>query len=567
MNRKEFLKKMSIMGTMPFVLNSVPFKLMAGNESLMRMAANCDGDRVLVFLQLHGGNDGINTLIPVSNYDLYQSVRPNIAIPSTGSRKFITLDSTLGAASQIGLHPDMIGMKNLYDNGKLAIVQGVSYENQNQSHFRGRDILFMGGGSNDYLPSGWIGRYLKDDVAPEIYPDDFPNATHQDPLALEFGNEISLIFHQGDNIPTSISIYNPQQFFDLVETLPGFEDVQGTDPRGIPPAALMNSPYGKEMDWILGLEQKTDEYDDRLLSVYNQGKANDPGVTYPTTYPLNAPARFRNNTLSSQLQIIANLIHGGCKTKVYLIRLGGFDTHAQQVESYDSTMGSHAALLYHISSAMNAFQADLQARNIEDKVLSVTISEFGRRINSNGSRGTDHGLGGPMFLFGKGVKPGVLGTAPNLNEDNVAMQFDYRQVYATIMKEWMCVDATLVDSTNGIFYGDYPGRGTSLDLIDNNAVGVRDFIQKRFHLNSCYPNPAVTTTTISFYINTETDVHMQISDLQGRPVKVLIEGKRLFPGEHSLVVDVKDLQAGMYIYSIKAGLLNDARQLQIVKNP
>lgn len=553
------------MGTMPFVLNSIPFKLMANNQSLLRMAANCDGERVMVILQLHGGNDGLNTLIPVADYDLYQSVRPNIAIPETGSRRFITLDSTLGTAAQIGLHPDMVGMKNLYDNGKLAIVQGVSYENQNQSHFRGRDILFMGGGANDYLNSGWMGRYLKDEFSPEVYPDDFPNTAMQDPLALEFGNEISLIFHQGDNIPTSISIYNPQQFFDLVNELPGFDDVQGTDPRGIPPAALNNSPYGKEINWILGLEEKTDQYDDRLLQVYNAGKAMDPGVTYPTTYPLNAPERSRNNPLSAQLQIIANLIHGGCKTKVYLVRLGGFDTHAMQVESYDQTMGGHAALLYHISSAMNAFQADLQARNIENKVLSMTVSEFGRRVHSNGSFGTDHGLGGPMFIFGKGVNPGVLGNVPDLNEDNVGMQYDYRQIYASIMKEWMCVDPALVDSLNGIFYGEYPGRGVTLPLIDNNAVGVRDFIQKRFYLNTCYPNPAVTSTTLSFYINSETDVYLQITDVQGKPVKVLIDGKRLQAGEHKLVADLRDLKPGMYLYTVKAGLLNDSKQLQVMK--
>ncbi|MCU0430819.1 MAG: DUF1501 domain-containing protein [Cytophagaceae bacterium] len=567
MNRKEFLKKMSLMGTVPFVLNSIPFKLMAGNEALMRMAANCEGDRVLVFIQLHGGNDGLNTLIPVSNYDLYQNVRPNIAIPSTGFRRFINLDSTLGSDALIGLHPDMTGMKNLYDNGKLAIVQGVGYENHNQSHFRGRDILFMGGGSNDYLSSGWIGRYLKDNVAPEIYPDDFPNPAMQDPLALEFGNEISLIFHQGENIPTSISIYNPQQFFDLVNTLPGFEDVQGTDPRGIPPAALNNSPYGKEMNWILGLEQKTDEYDDRLKQMYDAGKAMDPGIVYPSTYPLNAPIRSRNNPLSEQLKIIANLIHGGSKTKVYLVRLGGFDTHAQQVEASDFTMGSHAALLYHLSSAMNAFQEDLKARNIENKVLSVTSSEFGRRIHSNGSRGTDHGIGGPMFLFGKGVNPGVIGNAPDMNLENVTIQYDYRQVYATIMKEWMCVDPNLVDSQNGIFYGDYPGRGVTLDLIDNNAVGVRDFIQKRFHLNPCYPNPAFQQTTFSFYINADVDVHLYLSDIQGKPIKSFISGRRLNPGEHSINVDLRDIPAGTYIYTIKAGLLNDAKQLQIIKNP
>lgn len=564
MKRRDFIKNISVAGAMPFVLNSIPFKLMAENKSLLRMAAACPNDRVLVLLQLHGGNDGINTLIPISDYDLYQNLRPNIAIPDSGSRKFINLDGTLPAEQQVGLHPDMIGAKHLYDEGKLAIVQGVSYENHNQSHFRGRDILFMGGGADDYMSSGWLGRYLGNDVLPDSYPDDFPNANMPDPLALEFGNEVSLVFHQGNNIPTSISIHNPQQFFDLVNTLPGFEDVQGLDPRGIPPVALNNSPYGKELNWILSLEQKTDEYDDRLLQVYNQGKASDPNITYPMTYPLNAPARFRNNNLSGQLQIIANLIHGGCKTKVYMVRLGGFDTHAQQVESYDATMGSHAALLYHISSAMKSFQDDLKARGVEGRVLSLTTSEFGRRIQSNGSYGTDHGIGAPLLLFGKGVVPGVTGVNPDLTNDNVGMQYDYRQIYATIMKEWMCVDPALVDSVTGIFSGDYNGRGSILPLINGNITSVTDFISKRFKLNSCYPNPASSSTTFSFYINNGAEVELTLKDMNGKEIKKILKQK-MGMGEHKVTADLKDIPPGNYVYTIHAGLLNDSKGLIVVR--
>ncbi|HVD97174.1 MAG TPA: DUF1501 domain-containing protein [Cytophagaceae bacterium] len=564
MKRRDFIKNAALAGTAPFVLNGIPFKLMAGNMDLQKMAAACPNDRVLVILQLHGGNDGLNAVIPVADYDKYQNVRANIAIPENGSRGFIKLDSTLATNKQVGLHPDMIGMKALYDQGKLAIVQGISYENHNQSHFRGRDIMFMGGGAYDYLDSGWVGRYLKDKFAPQIYPQDFPNADMQDPLALEFGNELSLIFHQGQNIPTSISIYNPQQFFDLVEELPGFDDVQGLDPRGLPPTGLENSPYGKELDWILGLEEKTDDYDDRLLQVYQAGKAMDPHIAYPQTYPLSAPARFRSNPLSAQLQIIANMIHGGCKTKVYLIRLGGFDTHADQVVANEPTMGVHAALLYHISSAMKAFQDDLQARSIEDRVMSVTISEFGRRIHSNGSYGTDHGIGAPLFVFGKGVIPGLLGVTPNLDDENVAMQYDYRQVYATIMKEWMCVDPVLVDSLSGIFNGDYLGRGSTLPLVNGNLTGVNEFINSRFRLNNCYPNPATSYTSFQFYINSEADVELKITDLQGRDLKIVLK-QTMSAGEHQVSTDLRDLKPGYYIYTIKAGVLSDSKQFEIAR--
>ncbi|MFN6944591.1 MAG: DUF1501 domain-containing protein, partial [Cytophagaceae bacterium] len=362
MKRRNFLKKLPALGAIPFALDGILFKSMSYAAPLQRLAAMCSNDRVLIILQLHGGNDGINTVIPYSDYDKYYNVRPNIAIPESGPRRLIRLDSTLPSEQQAGLHPNMTGAKDLYDQGKMKIVQGVSYENHNGSHFRSRDIMFMGCGSNHYTGSGWVGRYFKDYYAPDSYPDDFPNSEMQDPLALEFGNEVSLVFHQGDNISTSIAIDHPQQFFDLVSTLPGFEDVEGIDPRGNPPEGLANSPYGKELDWILSLENKTDEYHDRLLEVYKEGKRFDPNVTYPTTYPLAAPQARLNNPISGPLKVIANLLSGGCKTKVFLVRIGGFDTHADQVVNYDHTTGNHGALLYHISEAMKSFQEDLKAR-------------------------------------------------------------------------------------------------------------------------------------------------------------------------------------------------------------
>ncbi|MDZ7647888.1 MAG: DUF1501 domain-containing protein [Cytophagales bacterium] len=164
------------------------------------------------------------------------------------------------------------------------------------------------------------------------------------------------------------------------------------------------------------------------------------------------------NGLTPQLQLIARLLDGGgsglgVKTKVFLVKMGGFDTHAEQVESYDPTMGQHAALMYHISSAMKAFQDDLKARGLEDRVLTVTTSEFGRRVRANGSYGTDHGTGAPVMIFGKGVQPGVVGVVPDLNKQNVEMQYDYRQVYANLLRDWMLVDEAKINSD--IFFKDF----------------------------------------------------------------------------------------------------------------
>lgn len=579
MKRRNFLKKLPLVGALPYALDGVPFGIMSTHAPLQKLAAASCNDRVLVILQLHGGNDGLNSLIPLSNYDLYFKRRPNVAIPNGGQRGLIPLDGTLPNEAQVGLHPDMIGVKELYDRGRVSILQGVSYERNNGSHFRGRDILFMGGGADDYLNSGWIGRYLKKYIQQEFggntsldmnsdgnitYPEDFPNNELLDPLAVEFGNEVSLIFHQEDNIPTSISFNSPDNFERLVNELTGFNEERQVDPRGFPPEFLNESPYGKELNWILSLEDKTDDYAQRLAEMYNLGLANDPGVVYPDKYPFLAPPGLIRRDLNRQLKIVANLISGGAKTKVYLLRIGGFDTHALQVDQNDSTMGVHAALMYHISANMLAFQEDLKARGMEDRVLTITTSEFGRRIASNGSFGTDHGAGAPIFLFGQGVLPGVQGVNPDLNRNNVSLQFDYRQVYATILKEWMCVDPALVDEEFGIFWGDYQGRGTSLPIIANSVTSTSEFISKRFFAGNAYPNPASNSTTISFFMNASSYVEVQIVNLQGQLVKKVYQG-RVSAGEQQFTVDLRDLRPGSYLYEVKSGKLQSTKRLVIVR--
>src|SRR5690606_3099194 len=161
MKRKDFLRLSSIAGSgMLLKLNGVPLHAFQGNGFLQAMAASSVNDKILVLIQLHGGNDGLNMVIPISEYSRYYNHRPNIAIPQSGSRKYITLDHNLPSNKQVGLHPDMIGAKAMYDDGNMAVVQSVSYENMNGSHFRSRDIWFMGGNYNEYHSSGWMGRYL-----------------------------------------------------------------------------------------------------------------------------------------------------------------------------------------------------------------------------------------------------------------------------------------------------------------------------------------------------------------------------------------------------------------------
>ncbi|MEM9389865.1 MAG: DUF1501 domain-containing protein [Bacteroidota bacterium] len=572
MRRRSFLKKIPAVVGSSFALNNIPMRVMAEKSHFLRLAEQSNNDRVLIILQLHGGNDGINMVIPSANYDEYYFRRPNIAIPKlNSSRKLIDLDSTMPASDQVGLHPDMLGAKDLYDRGRMAIVQGVSYPNNNGSHFRGRDIWHMGGGPDDYFSSGWVGRYLQKEYEDlGAYPDAFPNAEMPDPLAIEMGSDVSLVFHQEGNIPTSISLPgNPESLANLVDTLEGFED-RDIDPRGFPPASVENSPYDSELRWILSLEDKTEEYAQRLLEIFQA--AGETQATYPETYPFAAPRGLIRNPLSGQLQIVAKLLDGGgagqgVKTKVFLLRMGGFDTHADQVESYDPTLGAHAAKMYHISSAMQAFQNDLKERGLEDRVMTITTSEFGRRIFSNGSFGTDHGTGAPMMIFGRGVRPGVYGTNPDLSQNNVAMQFDYRQVYANILKDWFQVEESVI--TDDILFGNFiDGTGENgeiyepIPLAKDQITSTEGFFKDRFSLNDAYPNPAQNHTVFSFYMNTENHVKLGIYDQKGRLVKEVLNEQRAL-GEHQVKVDLSNIKAGLYIYKIEAGLLNASKKLII----
>lgn len=576
MKRRNFLKKIGFAAGAPIAFHGVPLQLLAGNNDLQRLAQQSTNDRVLIIMQMHGGNDGLNTVIPISNYDEYYSRRANIAIPhKVGNRTLIPLDSTVASQEQVGLHPDMNDFKHMYDVGKAAVFQGVSYENNNGSHFRGRDIWFMGGGANDYYSSGWVGRYLGTEYAPLSYPDDFPRDEMPDPLALEMGNDVSLLFHQTGNIPTSISLGNsPEGLLNRINGLDGFNEETGdnftVDDRGLPPDFLTNSPYGREMDWILGLEDKSEEYIKRLAEIYES--ASDTSVTYPSNYPFNAPQGAKTNGLRNQLALIARLLAGGIQTKVFLVKIGGFDTHADQVESYDPTMGSHAALLYHISSAMRAFQSDLQSRGLEDRVLTMTMSEFGRRIGSNGSYGSDHGTGGPMMMFGKGVKPGIYGVNPDMSRSNVGLQFDYRQIVANVLNEWMGVEKSVLSAgiDNGIFTEDFidgpnpqGGNYEPMNLIKEVILSEKEHIKKNYRIEAVYPNPASKYTQAKIFVNNYQEVVVQLINVEGVTVSQI--KRSVAPGDHTFSFVLDGLSPGYYFIKAKSQMLNDTKRLIIRK--
>jgi uncharacterized protein (DUF1501 family) len=419
MKRRDFFRSTIPILTMPVFLPSLvhgmSFRAWASSPLLRAAAKGMGEGRVLVLIQLNGGNDGLNTVIPLEYYDAYRAARTNIAIPEDKILRLQGFDKT-------GLHPAMPEMQQLFAAGKLAILQGVSYPQPNFSHFRATDIWLTGADAGQILPTGWAGRYL-DEEYPQ-FPRNYPNPEMPDPLAIQVGSLVSPAL-QGPSLTMGMAISNPNSFYDLIN--------DKSEPAG-------QSRAGDQLAYIREMAVKTDQYAGVIKSAAQ--KVTRQSDCYPP------PGK---NPLADQLKIVARLVAGGLKTRFYLVSMGGFDTHARQVETADTTTGAHAKLLARLSEAINAFQDDLTGLQVGDRVMGMTFSEFGRRIQSNASGGTDHGAAAPVFIFGDKVKANIIGQNPVWPDkltvnDNLAMQYDFRAIYSTMLEKWFQTDESATAS-------------------------------------------------------------------------------------------------------------------------
>ncbi len=547
MNRRDFVRLSALMGTGALLrLNGIPLHAFQGNGVLEEIAMKSLNDRVLILIELHGGNDGLNMVIPIDQYGNYYNLRPNIAIPQIGSRKYIPLDLSLPDNKKVGLHPDMVGAKAMYDNGNMAVIQNVSYENSNGSHFRSRDIWQMGVNYDEYESSGWMGRYLEHYYPG--YPTNYPNPTVPDPLAIEIGTGVSLAFHRDEGIPAGLSIDNPNAFHALINSV-------GVDS----PINFPDSHAGNEIEYMMQIERQSNNYADRLKDVYNAG--SNSSTVYPDLYPFVAPPEAIHNPLAPQLKIISRLLSGGIGTKIFLCRIGGFDTHANQVETNNSSMGKHAALMYHISSAVKAFYDDLRNLGLADRVLSMTYSEFGRRAASNASYGTDHGNAAPMLIFGTCLNPGVYGENPNLSNlqnGNIPMQHDYRQVFSSVVKDWFQASDAAIEHVN--FQNFMNDR---LDYIQCKELSTTDLFKENLWMN-CYPNPSTNTTTVEYYLHKAGYVEIEVMDVTGRAIATLVKADTN-EGKHSIDYELSHLQSGTYIFTLKTNNVSITKKIILQK--
>ena len=529
MKRRDFIKKTApVAALLPAVVDGYSVKAFTGNSPLLQalMDPYIDTDHVLVIVQLSGGNDGLNMVIPISNYSDYYNARTNIAIPQN---RILPLTGV----SQTGLHPGMTGLQALFNSGKLSIVQAVGYPTPNFSHFRATDIWMSASDSNVEVTNGWGGRYLNTEYP--NFPTGYPNSTMPDPLAIQIGSITSLTL-QGPSVSMGMSITDPTSFYNLVNNV-------------VDPAP--NTPAGNELTYLRTVASQTNLYTQRVRDAANT-------VTQQGNYPT-------NNSLADQLKIVARLVKGGLKTRMYMVSFGGFDNHSLQTTATDTTTGTHATLLQKVSDAIKAFVDDCTFLGIQNRVIGVTFSEFGRRIKSNSSVGTDHGAAAPLFLFGNGVISGVVGNNPAIStnvtvNDNIPFQYDFRSVYASILQNWFCVPAATLQT---ILFKDFQ----SLNIVNDStcrSTGTNDPNQAAGEeLISNYPNPFVETTTIKFKTKGGHTL-VQVIDMLGRVVRTPVD-KDYTPGTYTTTFDSGGLPTGVYYARFQNGPVQQVKPMLKVR--
>jgi len=396
MQRRRFLQSSALAST----LLLVPKFLHALDRPEARLAtllrdAPAEKARRLIVVQLSGGNDGLNTIIPYRN-DLYYKARPTLALKEAAG--------ILPLSDDLGLHPKMTGLKALYDQGQLAVLNAVGYPNPDRSHFRSMDIWQTGSGSDQLLTTGWLGRYLDSSCAGCDLP-------YQ---ALEVDDTLSLALK--GQLRKGLAVKTPGKFHQLTQSRYLSQLSQETAPA----AAI------SELDYLYKTLAETAASADYL---YQKSKVHTSAATYP------------NTDLGRNLKTTGELITSGVESRVYYLALTGFDTHVRQHEQQGRLLGE-------LSDGLAALAADLQKSGEWANTLVMVFSEFGRRVTQNASNGTDHGTANNVFLLSGALrKPGLL-NAPaslaDLDQGDLRYQVDFRSLYASILSDWLGADDKLV---------------------------------------------------------------------------------------------------------------------------
>jgi len=390
MNRKEFIKKsmFAVAGGLflPRILQPV------FGQRVSRDLREAFNNKTVIIVNLSGGNDGLNTVIPYSN-DIYYQLRPNIGISP---------QNVLPISEDLGLHPQLSELYETWQLDKLAVIENVGYNNQNLSHFRSTDIWRSGSSSQEVLSTGWIARYIEHVLT------DIHSNPPMDPPGFQIGNSNTLQL-TGEDGMTGVLVDDPETFYQLVnETYDYLTD----DINPILTAGLEEVAYVRQISTL------SFNYADVIQAASLNG--------------INTVS-YTNNTPGKYLKIIAKLISGGLYSPFYLVHHGGFDTHDDQLNRQET-------LLDRLSVSITSLMTDLENQGLADNVVIMTTSEFGRRPYENGALGTDHGSSAPHFILGNNLNSGIFGGVPDLinldSNQNLPFNIDYRQIYSSLMTGW-----------------------------------------------------------------------------------------------------------------------------------
>ena len=500
---------------------------------------NCDvSNRKIVLVDLAGGNDGLNTLIPLNVYSDYVNMRPTTHVASAAALNLNLIDSSLQGTNQdLALHPIMTGMFNLFDQDQLRILQSVGYDSINKSHFASIDIYNTGNDGNNWNNgnnSGWMGRFMENHYS-DLMPANYP-------MGIQIGSpNTSLGFHgvNEHGLASNLTGQDSDNFYSVLSGL------SGEYPTDFP-----DSHYGTELQYIVDTDASSNVYAQAISSSFDNG-SNFSGANYPDT------------DLADQLKTVARLMRGGIETKIYLVKLGGFDTHANQVQGAGDLQGRHYNLLDELSTAVEAFMRDLNSDSLAEDVVGITISEFGRKAKENGSLGTDHGKVAPVFIFGQPVQSGISGVNVDLNEateDNDfqidTVQFDYRQSLATLMQDFLGSDSNTINST---FMDNITNASFADQKIQNllkagyvvpescyaESLGIQNLDSDEWMV---YPNPFKNHFNIK---GLSTSPNLSTSFVLVNQFGQRIQGGYLKFIDGNARVDLPNLNTGIYILTLK----------------
>lgn len=502
-SRRSFMQSLGLVGGGTIAMGGTNLTASAASPLAAALSASESEDRVIVLVRLKGGNDGLNTIVPIYDYDTYATKRPTIRHNQ---------NTIYGLNANFGIPQSMEKMIDLWGDGKMKVVHGVGYNNQDLSHFVSADNWATTDIVNERR-TGFMGRYFEN-----IYPDFLINPP-EIPAAIQIGSQGNLLF-EGDDTSYAFTVANAGQLESVATTglLHDVLDVPGCT-------------YGEQLQFMRAMTNTTFKY----TGIINQAYTNSTNAV-----------EYGSGPLAEQLALVARMIKGGLGTKVYMVTLDGFDTHADQVSLHDANMRD-------LSESMSLFYQDLAATGVDQNVVSMTFSEFGRRIEENGSFGTDHGAASPVMLFGPALEGnGFRGQHPDLNDPdetgNLKHSIDFRRLYATLLRDWLCVDATLTQEV--LLGGDFSSVNLGFEC-SGETLGTTDFnSSQNFQHFSTISNGE---TFLEFTMKQTAKVTVTLFNIVGQNMGTLAN-EMMFEGHKKINIREslqKRLFTGQYIYDIQ----------------